>query len=240
MVHSIHLLSSITFLVHISVKLPNGDIVQVTHIGTDKLSSTLTLDNVLCVPTFSINLVSISKLTQNIHWCCLFLSNFCLIQDLQLWRMIGLGKKLGGVYILQNSSIALPASIPAILSKLVPTSFKVSVHSCNKISIVDDSNLWHYRLGHPSSQRMHLLQNCVSLISCCNKTSSSCTVCPIDKQRRLPFTHISKSSFDLVHVDIWGPYSVPSLNGSKYLLTNMDNYNKCTWVYLMKSKFDTS
>ena len=154
--------------------------------------------------------------------------------------MIGLGKKLGGVYILQNSSTTLPASIPPILSKLVPASFKVSVHSCNKISIVDDSNLWHYRLGHPSSQRMHLLQNCVSLISCCNKTSSSCTVCPIDKQRRLPFTHISKSSFDLVHVDIWGPYSVPSLNGSKYLLTNMDNYNKCTWVYLMKSKFDTS
>ena len=63
MVHSIHLLSSITFLVHISVKLPNGDIVQVTHIGTVKLSTTLTLDNVLCVPTFSFNLISISKLT---------------------------------------------------------------------------------------------------------------------------------------------------------------------------------
>ena len=141
--------------------------------------------------------------------------------------MIGLGKKLGGVYILQNSSTALPVSIPAILSKLVPASFKVFVHSCNKTSIVDDSNLWHYRLGHPSSQRMHLLQNSVSSISYCNKTSSSRIVCPIAKQRRLPFTpsHISKSSFDLVHVDIWGLYYVPSLNGSKYFLTNIDNYN---------------
>ncbi|XP_075658822.1 uncharacterized protein LOC142628657 [Castanea sativa] len=34
----------------ISVRLPNGDMVQVTHIGTVKISATLTLDHVLCIP----------------------------------------------------------------------------------------------------------------------------------------------------------------------------------------------
>ena len=62
-------------------------------------------------------------------------------------------------------------------------------------------------------------------------------------QKRLPFpSSISSSSscFDLVHADIWGPYSTPSLNGSKYFLALVDDYSRCTWVYLMKHKFETS
>lgn len=77
MVHSLQFFTSITSIVHISVKLPNGDMAKVTHIGTVKLSSTLTLENVLCIPTFFFNLVSISKLTQSPSCCCIFLSHFC-------------------------------------------------------------------------------------------------------------------------------------------------------------------
>ena len=77
MVHSLQFFTSITSIVHISVKLLNGDMAKVTHIGTVKLSSTLTLENVLCIPTFSFNLVSISKLTQSPSCCCIFLSHFC-------------------------------------------------------------------------------------------------------------------------------------------------------------------
>ena len=65
MVHSIHFFTSITSSVQISVRLPTGDIVKVTHIGTVKVLATLTLEHVLCIPSFSFNLISISKLTQN-------------------------------------------------------------------------------------------------------------------------------------------------------------------------------
>jgi hypothetical protein len=44
------------------VKLPNGQFVEVTHIGTVKISESFILTNVLCVPSFSFNLISVSKL----------------------------------------------------------------------------------------------------------------------------------------------------------------------------------
>ena len=65
MVHSITFFKTITSSVQISVRLPNGDMAKVTHIGTVQVSASLILENVLSIPSFSFNLVSISKLTQN-------------------------------------------------------------------------------------------------------------------------------------------------------------------------------
>ena len=58
MIHSISLLTRITSVAHILVKLPNGESVLVTHIGQVQLSTDLVLDNVSCVP-HSFNLLSI-------------------------------------------------------------------------------------------------------------------------------------------------------------------------------------
>ena len=79
MVHSISYLTKITSVAHISVKLPNGESVLVTHVGQVQLSCDLVLDNVLCVPSFSFNLISIGKLTHYLKCCCIFLSQFCFI-----------------------------------------------------------------------------------------------------------------------------------------------------------------
>ena len=84
MVHSITFFKTITSSVQILVRLPNGDMDKVTHIGTVQVSASLILENVLCIPSFSFNLVSICKLTQNPSCCCIFLSHYCFIQDLQL------------------------------------------------------------------------------------------------------------------------------------------------------------
>ena len=65
MVHSITFFKTITSSVQISVRLPNGDMAKVTHIGTVQVSASLILENVLSIPSFSFNLVSICKLTQN-------------------------------------------------------------------------------------------------------------------------------------------------------------------------------
>lgn len=61
MVCSISLFTSITALVSHQVKLPNGHFAEVTHIGTIQLSEHLILTNVLCVPSFSFNLISASN-----------------------------------------------------------------------------------------------------------------------------------------------------------------------------------
>ncbi len=50
MVHFISCLSTITSTIQATVELSNGNLVPVTHIGTVKLSSSLILTDVLCVP----------------------------------------------------------------------------------------------------------------------------------------------------------------------------------------------
>ena len=47
MVHSIQLFTSITSIVQISIRLPNGSMAKVTHVGTVQVSPTLLLENVL-------------------------------------------------------------------------------------------------------------------------------------------------------------------------------------------------
>lgn len=162
MVHSLTLFTSITSTVQISVKLPNGDVAKVTHIGTVQFSSTLILENVLCIPKFSFNLIFISKLTQSPTCYCIFPSRYCFIQDLQPWRMIRFGKKQGGLYTLQPTAHAtLPKPVQDIISNLSSISLVGSVNTCIATHAMDDTSLWHCRLGHPSAQRLALLHSIV-------------------------------------------------------------------------------
>ena len=69
---SFSLLTSVITLTQCVVELPNGESAQVTHIGTIKLSTTLILDRVLCVPSFSFNQLSTSKLAQKLPYYLVF------------------------------------------------------------------------------------------------------------------------------------------------------------------------
>ena len=80
-VYSIHLLTDFT-VVNCVVALPNGETALVTHIGSICLFENLVLTNVLCVPSFSFNLLSVSQLTKKMHCCLIFLSTFYFIYDL--------------------------------------------------------------------------------------------------------------------------------------------------------------
>lgn len=63
------------------------------------------------------------------------------------------------------------------------------------------------------------------------------------KQLALPFnssTSHAKSLFDLIHVDVWGPYKHTTVNKCKYFLTIVDDYSRATWTYLMPTKQHTT
>ena len=79
MVYSLSSFTSITSAIHSYIHLPNGQKVLATHIGSVQISHTLILTNVLCVPAFSFNLISITKLTDSMPCCVLFFSQFCFI-----------------------------------------------------------------------------------------------------------------------------------------------------------------
>ena len=59
------------------------------------------------------------------------------------------------------------------------------------------------------------------------------------KQTRNSFPHSSiktKSSFELIHIDAWGPYQTKSTTGCNQFLTIVDDFSRFTWVHLLKHK----
>ena len=64
-------------------------------------------------------------------------------------------------------------------------------------------------------------------------------VCSKARQHRLPFPHSqihSTHAFELVHIDIWGPYHVQTYNGYRYFLAIVDDYSRTTWTHLLATK----
>ena len=81
-----------------TVNLPTGSSASITATGTVPFNPNITLKNVLCVPSFHLNLMSVSKLTSALNCCVILFPNFCLLQDLATGKMIGLGKQHCGLY----------------------------------------------------------------------------------------------------------------------------------------------
>ena len=198
---SIKLLTSYTEISHSMVELPNGEAAVVTHIGTIHLSSHITLTNVLCVPSFTFNLLSVSALTKTQPICLVFLSKFCFMQDLTCWSTIGMGQMHDGLYLLQDSS--LDQATTCLADFLSKQPFKSFSAACSSTLSTNLFSLWHSRLGHPSDVKDQSLSHVFPFLkNCCNKT---CTICPLAKQKRIhfPFNNNKCSHpFDLVHMDV--------------------------------------
>ena len=116
--------------------------------------------------------------------------------------MIGLGKESNGLYLLQA---AVP---PSNLAALATT-----------VSHISSLDLWHSRLGHPSLAKLQLLKPFVN-IDVTNK-ASCCDVFHFAKQKRLSFPssiHVTTKHFELIHCDLRGPFSTPTIDGYKFFL----------------------
>jgi hypothetical protein len=132
MVGSISFLTTITVVVSTQVKLPNGQFAAVTHIRTVRISNDLILTDVLCIPSFSFNLLSASKLTKSLCCCLLFFASFCFIQNMFSWSTIGLGNEKDGLFYLQHIS-----GNPSLFNS---TFSAISIKA-------PSTEIWHYRLG---------------------------------------------------------------------------------------------
>lgn len=105
MICSASLFSSIQAEVSYSIALPIGNKVPVTHIGTVNISNTLILQDVLCVPNFSYNLISTKKIAQMFNCCLIFFSRYCYIQDVSVGRTIGMGEVREGLYHMKREEV---------------------------------------------------------------------------------------------------------------------------------------
>lgn len=61
--------------------LSNGQIALAKHVGSVKFSSRFIIENVLFIPDFFVNLITISKLCKNSKYKVSFTYAHCFIQD---------------------------------------------------------------------------------------------------------------------------------------------------------------
>lgn len=81
------------------------------------------------------------------------------------------------------------------------------------------------------------------MVPCLSKVSNlECESCQFGKLIRSSFfARVNKraaSPFALVHSDIWGPSRVVSCLGYQYFVTFIDDFSRCTWIFLMKNRSD--
>ncbi|XP_058751321.1 uncharacterized protein LOC131624360 [Vicia villosa] len=100
----------------------------------------------------------------------------------------------------------------------------------NKViySTINNCTLWHNRLGHTFYETIVQINKNFPL-SNLHKSHEPCDTFFSAKQKRLPFYNSDTSTlhcFDLIHMDIWGPISNPSINGHKYFLTIVDDHSR--------------
>lgn len=74
-----------------------------------------------------------------------------------------------------------------------------------------------------------------------NDTINKYNVCLCVKQTRFPFpSRCIKTTvaFDLIYLDVWGPYNYATFDGNNYFLTVVDDFTRMTWLFLLKLKSD--
>ena len=206
------LLSSLTFPSSLpTITLANGSQTIAKGIGSVCPLPSFPLTSVLYVPNFPFNLISISKLTCDLHCVLTFSHNSITLQDRSTGKTIGIEHKSQGLFHLSS-----PLCSTACTSTEAPL-------------------LLHNRLGHPSLSKFRQLVSHFSSLS-----SLGCESCQLGKhtyvlfQKRLdPRT---KSPFELIHIGVWGPSRSISTLEFRYFVTFIDDYSRCTWLFLMKTR----
>ncbi|XP_074304680.1 uncharacterized protein LOC141639457 [Silene latifolia] len=182
------------------VTLPDGTVKQVFKTGTVYLTNNITLSDVLLIPDFQPNLLSVGKLISRSHLVVTFLKDICLFQDLSSKRTIAQGNRSGDLY-----TIRVP-----VFQKVCNNTSLSSFSAARQLNVA----IFHSRLGHPSVEKLKHVNPVV--MQGVNKMV--CETCVLAKHHSLPFyrslSH-AKQCFDLIHMDLWGPYRTPDRTGAQ-------------------------
>lgn len=151
-----------------------------------------------------------------------FIMDIVSLNILQIRKKIGFAKQDVGLFLLDLSTTILPQSYSL----------------CTESTIKSNSSVpWHNRIGHILVSKLKLMSSQFLFLPNCN--FSPCDVSHYAKQRKLQFsssdTHFTQN-FDILHVDICGPYSTSYIRGHRYSLTLVDEFSMFTWIILIKKQ----
>ncbi|GJU03236.1 putative ribonuclease H-like domain-containing protein [Tanacetum coccineum] len=111
----------------------------------------------------------------------------------------------------------------------------------------DESRMWHRRLGHINFKNLNKLVkgNLVrGLPSKVFKNDHTCVACHKGKQHRASckakLERLITEPLHTLHMDLFGPTSVKSINHASYCLVITDDCTRFSWVFFLASKDETS
>ncbi|GKA10439.1 putative ribonuclease H-like domain-containing protein [Tanacetum coccineum] len=112
---------------------------------------------------------------------------------------------------------------------------------------IDDSKLWHRRLGHVNFKTMNKLVKGNLVRGLPSKTfenDHTCVACQKGKQHKTSCKtkHVSSISqpLQMLQMDLFGPTSVRSINHKTYCLVVTDDFSRFSWVFFLATKSETS
>ncbi|GJX00737.1 putative ribonuclease H-like domain-containing protein [Tanacetum coccineum] len=207
---------------------------RITGKGTLKTNS-LDFEDVYFVNELKFNLFSVSQMCDKKNYVlftdteCLVLSlNFKLPDENQILLKI---PRKDNMYSFDMKNIVPKESLTCLVAK----------------ATLDESMLWHRRLGHINFKNINKLvkDNLVRGLPTKHfENDQTCVACLKGKQHRASckskvLNPITKPLF-MLHMDLFGPTFVSSLMHKKYCLVVTDDYSRFTWVFFLTTKDETS
>nr|GEU36698.1 putative ribonuclease H-like domain-containing protein [Tanacetum cinerariifolium] len=216
---------------YVSFGQGGGKITGKSIIKTGKLK----FENVYFVKELKYNLFSVSQICDNKN-NVLFIDSECIVleKDFKLKDDTNVFLKTPtqhNIYSIDLNNIVPHKNLTCLVAK----------------ASVDKSMLWHRRLGHLNFKTMNKLvrNNLVKgLTSRCFENDHTCVACLKRKQHKAScktklVNSISKPLHTL-HMDLFGPTSVSSLNHKWYCLVVTNDFSRFIWTFFLRTKDETS
>ena len=204
-----------------SLQVASGATVEATAVGSYHLrlpnNFILILNNCYFIENFICNIISVSALAvtgYNFH---------CMDNVMNIsydGNVVCTGFLNNGVYVLDLNKICAVNHVS---------------------SSVNDSYLWHCRLGHISDKRLHKLRTEGLLPSFDSESFDTCESCLKGKMTKLPFSGSNErveELLGLVHTDVCGPMPIVTKDNSTYFVTFTDDFSRLGYIYLIRNKSD--
>ncbi|PWA62269.1 zinc finger, CCHC-type [Artemisia annua] len=175
----------------------------------------VTLFNVIHVPDIRKNLVSSSVLNNHGYKQVIESDKFILSKH---GVFIGFGYLCNQMFRLN------------IVNNIVNSAFMST-------SKMNDSTLWHARLGHVHYKRMQDMSK-DELIPAFDMDTEKCKTCMLTKITKKPFQGVKRETelLELIHSDLCDLHATPFLGNKKYFVTFIDDASRFCYVYLLHTK----
>ncbi|GJT48811.1 putative ribonuclease H-like domain-containing protein [Tanacetum coccineum] len=198
-------------------------------------TANLDFDDVYFLDELKFNLFSVSQMCDKKN-SVLFTDTECLILSpsfklLDESQVVLRAPRQNDVYNLDLKNIVPSGGIPCLYANATS----------------DKSKLWHRKLGHVNFKNInklvkgHLVRGLPSKVFVNDHT---CVACKKGKQHKASckakLERTIRKPLELLHMDLFGPVSVESINKKKYCLVVTDDFSRFSWVFFLATKDETN